>query len=203
MLGLTPIEGGRIAFDGAPVDAGNREAMARLRRRGQFVFQDPYAALNPRMTVGAALREVLKVHGRPEGEAKALLAEVGLEAVVAGRRPGGLSGGQRARVVIARALAVHPEFLVLDESVAALDTAIREAVLQLLDRLARERGLTYVFISHDLEVVAAFCDRVAVMHLGQIVELGTAARVMTAPEHPYTQRLLASQPGQILHHRFE
>ena len=203
MLGLMPIEAGRIAFDGAPVDAEDREAMARLRKRGQFVFQDPYAALNPRMTIGAALREVLQVHGRPTEDAERLLAEVGLEADVAGRLPSGLSGGQRARVVIARALAVDPEFLVLDESVAALDTAIREAVLQLLDRLARERRLTYVFISHDLEVVAAFCDRIAVMHEGRIVELGNAKRVMAEPEDVYTQRLLASQPGQKLHQHFE
>ena len=203
MLGLTPIEAGRIAFDGEPVEAADRAAMGRLRKRGQFVFQDPYAALNPRMTVEAALREVLQVHGRPVGDAERLLAEVGLEAQVAGRLPGGLSGGQRARVVIARALAVDPEFLVLDESVAALDTAIREAVLQLLDRLARERGLTYVFISHDLEVVSAFCDRIAVMHRGRIVELGSAERVMEDPREGYTRQLLASQPGQRLHQKFE
>ena len=149
------------------------------------------------------MREVLQVNGRPVREVERLLAEVGLEAEVAERLPGGLSGGQRARVVIARALAVDPEFLVLDESVAALDTAIREAVLQLLDRLARERGLTYVFISHDLDVVAAFCDRIAVMHEGRIVELGKAEHVMTEPKDAYTRQLLASQPGQNLHQQIE
>ena len=125
LLGLTGIDAGHIAFDGEPVRPDDRKRMAALRKRAQLVFQDPYAALNPRMTIGAALSEVLQTHGRPAEEATELLDEVGLDHGVAHRYPGGLSGGQRARAVIARALAVHPEFMVLDESVAALDTAIR------------------------------------------------------------------------------
>lgn len=198
LLGLSPTDAGHIVFDGTPVEPATLPA---LRRRAQLVFQDPYAALNPRMTIGAALREVLATHGHPAERAAALLAEVGLPEDTASKRPGNLSGGQRARVVIARALAVEPEFLVLDESVAALDTAIRESVLALLSDLADRRGLTYLFISHDLPVVAGFCDRVAVMHAGQIVELGPAAQVLERPQHPYTQELIASQPHRMAHIR--
>lgn len=201
LIGLTPFDSGRVTFDGTSVEANNRAAMSSLRRRAQLVFQDPYAALNPRMTIGAALREVLITHGHPIQRADDLLTEVGLSPETANKKPGQLSGGQRARVVIARALAVEPEFLVLDESVAALDTAIRESILELLQDLANQRGLTYLFISHDLHVVAGFCDRVAVMHQGQIVESGTAHDVLHTPQHPYTQQLIASQPDHMARER--
>ncbi|MGB2423998.1 MAG: ATP-binding cassette domain-containing protein, partial [Flavobacteriales bacterium] len=150
-----------------------------------------------RMTVGAALQEA--VGQRLEGEGPTvneLLEEVGLSAEDAARRPGSFSGGQRQRIVLARALALSPEFLVLDESVAALDLRIQAEILDLLQELCERRGLTFLFISHDLNVVGAVCDRIAVMQAGELVEEGPADQILSCPQHPYTQRLLSSRPGQ-------
>jgi peptide/nickel transport system ATP-binding protein len=175
--------------------------MSDLRARAQLVFQDPYSALNPKLTVGSALQEVLRHIGKSPGEAKRgaeqLLEEVGLKAADAAKYPGGFSGGQRQRIVIARALAMAPEFLVLDESVAALDVQIQRDILDLLDRIGRERALTYLFISHDLDVVASFCDRLVILQKGRIVEQGETPEIMQSPRTAYTAELLASRPTNL------
>ncbi|MGB2229165.1 MAG: ATP-binding cassette domain-containing protein, partial [Flavobacteriales bacterium] len=169
---------------------------ATFRRAAQPVFQDPFSALNPSMTVGAALQEAVDARKDKQGPSVAgLLEEVGLSASDAARKPGSFSGGQRQRIVLARALALSPEFLVLDESVAALDLRIQAEILDLLKNLCERRGLTFLFISHDLNVVGAVCDRIAVMREGEIVEEGPAMQLLSSPQHPYTQRLLNSRPG--------
>ncbi|WP_067244803.1 ATP-binding cassette domain-containing protein [Microbacterium resistens] len=164
--------------------------------RPQLVHQNPRGALDPRWSVGRSIREALEAAGVPRahraGRARRLLAEVGLGPDLARRRPSALSGGQRQRVAIARALAADPRILVLDEPVSALDPTVRERVLELLRRLQRERALTMVFVSHDLDVVAAVADDVAVMQRGRIVEQGTVAQVFAAPQHPFTRELLAA-----------
>jgi peptide/nickel transport system ATP-binding protein len=166
-----------------------------------LVFQDPYSALNPKLTVGSALEEVLVHAGVKPTEAThhagRLLEEVGLEASDAAKYPGGFSGGQRQRIVIARALAVEPEFVVLDESVAALDVQIQRDVLELLDRIGRERQLTYLFISHDLDVVASFCNRLIILEKGRIVEAGETEDILRQPATEYTTELLASRPKNL------
>ena len=149
------------------------------------------------MTIGAALQEAVDQRLASEGPSvRELLEEVGLSADDATRRPGSFSGGQRQRIVLARALALSPEFLVLDESVAALDLRIQAEILDLLKTLCERRGLTFLFISHDLNVVGAVCDRIVVMQAGEIAEEGPAAQILSCPQHPYTQRLLSSRPGQ-------
>ena len=191
MLGLDQADEGEVKWKG-----GAAEGRA-FRRLAQPVFQDPFSALNPRMTVGAALQEAVNQRLAAEGPSvRELLEEVGLSAEDATRRPGSFSGGQRQRIVLARALALSPEFLVLDESVAALDLRIQAEILDLLKELCERRGLTFLFISHDLNVVGAVCDRIAVMQAGEIVEEGPAAQILSCPQHPYTQRLLSSRPGQ-------
>lgn len=201
LIGMLPTTSGTISFDGETVDPSNRTSMARLRKRAQFVFQDPYSALNPKLTVGSALEEVLVHAGTPASEAthqaRRLLEEVGLNASDAAKYPGGFSGGQRQRIVIARALAVEPEFVVLDESVAALDVQIQRDVLELLDRIGRERKLTYLFISHDLDVVASFCNRLIILEKGRIVEAGGTEDIMRQPATEYTAELLASRPKNL------
>ncbi|GAA1711384.1 dipeptide ABC transporter ATP-binding protein [Fodinicola feengrottensis] len=184
---------GTVRLGGEDVTTLGGRALRQVRRRIQLVFQDPYSSLNPRLTVGSALAEVLSVHGMktPVGE---LLETVGLAAGLAGRYPPELSGGQRQRVGIARALAVNPEILVLDEPVSALDVSVRAEVMNLLSRLRTDLGLTYVFISHDLGMVRHLCDRIAVMYLGQIVEIGGWQQVSDAPAHPYAQCLRAAIP---------
>jgi oligopeptide/dipeptide ABC transporter ATP-binding protein len=184
---------GTVTLGGEDVTSLRGAELRRVRQQIQLVFQDPYSSLNPRLTVAGALNEVLSVHGlkTPVGE---LLETVGLAASLGGRYPHQLSGGQRQRVGIARALAVDPEILVLDEPVSALDVSVRAEVMNLLARLRTERGLTYVFISHDLAMVRHLCDRVAVMYLGQIVEMGSWQEVSDTPAHPYAQSLRAAIP---------
>ena len=191
MLGLDQADAGEVTWKGGAA------AGRTFRRLAQPVFQDPFSALNPRMTVGAALQEAVNQRLTEGGPSVAeLLEEVGLAAEDADRRPGSFSGGQRQRIVLARALALAPEFLVLDESVAALDLRIQAEILDLLQSLCERRGLTFLFISHDLNVVGAVCDRIAVMQAGEIVEEGPADQILSCPQHPYTQRLLSSRPGQ-------
>ena len=192
LLGLNTWDEGDVTWKGgAPKGAA-------FRRAAQPVFQDPFSALNPSMTVGAALQEAVDARADKLGPTVAqLLQEVGLNASDAARRPGSFSGGQRQRIVLARALALSPEFLVLDESVAALDLRIQAEILDLLKDLCARRGLTFLFISHDLNVVGAVCDRIAVMREGEIVEEGPAMQVLSSPQHPYTQRLLNSRPGSL------
>ncbi len=187
-----------MRFDGVDLLAATGAELRRLRRRLQIVYQDPYASLNPRLTVGAIVADPLRVHGQygadgPE-RVRALLEQVGLDAAVTHRYPHEFSGGQRQRIGIARALALHPDLLVLDEPISALDVSIQAGVLNLLDELQRTLGLTYVFVAHDLAAVRHVADLVAVMYLGKLVEFGPADHVYDTPQHPYTQALLSAVP---------
>ncbi|TDD83790.1 ATP-binding cassette domain-containing protein [Actinomadura darangshiensis] len=197
LLGLERPDEGTVEVGGESVHALGKRGLRALRRRMQPVFQDPYDSLNGRMTVGQIIAEPLRVH-RVEGDAKAkvreLLKTVTLSPDLAGRYPHELSGGQRQRVAIARAIALEPEFLVCDEPVSALDVSVQAQVVNLLRRLQDERGLTYLFISHDLALVRHLAHRVAVMYLGRIVEEGDTAELFADPRHPYTQLLLAAAP---------
>jgi ABC-type glutathione transport system ATPase component len=200
ILRLQPATSGKVTFDGQEIFSLQSEALRLLRRRMQIVFQDPSSALNPRMTVGDAIAEGLEIHRLlPEREIPArvrnLMEEVGLDPASAGRYPRSFSGGQRQRVGIARALAVDPALLVLDEPVSALDVSVQAQVLNLLLALQQRRGLSYLFVAHDLAVVRQVAHRVAVMYLGKIVETGPTDDVLTAPKHPYTQALLAAAPA--------
>ena len=193
---------GRVLFDGVDITDVSARALRPLRRRMQIVFQDPVGSLNPRLRVADALREPIVVHHLLEGDAvearvRSLAADVGLDADTLTRYPHELSGGQRQRVGIARALSVEPEFIVADEPVSALDVSVQAQVLNLLVDLKRAFHLTYLFISHDLHVVRYVSDRVAVMHLGRIVELGPTEEVFAHPAHPYTKELLAATPGVL------
>lgn len=199
LLNLITPTSGEVVFDGMRLDRLSGRELAKARRRFQIVFQDPYASLNPRMRIGAALTEPLKVHfgwdkERCEARVQELLRTVGLSAEHANRFPHEFSGGQRQRVGIARALALEPEMIVLDEPVSALDVSIQAGVINLLRRLQAELGLAYVFIAHDLSVVKHISDRVAVMYLGKIVEIGTRDELYHRPAHPYTQALLSAVP---------
>jgi oligopeptide transport system ATP-binding protein len=196
---LDPTEG-TVRFDGQDVTALSDAALRPMRRRMQIVFQDPMSALNPRMTVRAALGEPLRIHGlvksADEEEAKVtdLLAKVGLRKEHASRYPHEFSGGQRQRIVIARALSVGPELVVCDEPVAALDVSIQAQVVNLLRDLQDAMGLAYLFVAHDLSVVRFMSRRVAVMYLGRIVETAGAGAIYEAPKHPYTKALLSAIP---------
>jgi oligopeptide/dipeptide ABC transporter ATP-binding protein len=190
---------GTIVFDGVDITRTPRRQLRPVRRRMQIIFQDPVSSLNPRMTIGSMLSEPIRVHGFARaadvgGRVESLLERVGLSPSVMGRYPHELSGGQRQRVGIARALSVEPDFIVADEPVSALDVSIQAQVLNLLADLKESLALTYLFISHDLHVVRSLSDRVAVMYLGRIVELGAKTTLFSTPAHPYTRALLAATP---------
>jgi oligopeptide transport system ATP-binding protein len=197
IMGLLPATGGTIWLEGKNLTAA--AAIGEARRSLQMVFQDPFASLNPRMTVADTLAEPLRVHKlRPAADIPARVAElaalVGIPARNLGKYPHEFSGGQRQRIAIARALALEPRVIVADEPVSALDVSIQAQILNLLAKLVRELGLSLVFIAHDLSVVKHLSDRVAVMYLGRIVELGTATDVIERPQHPYTRALVSAVP---------
>lgn len=199
LLRLIEPTAGQAFFDEVDIFGLDRKGLQRLRRRAQIIFQDPYGSLNPRLTVGDALREVLEVHRLASGRAAdrrvhELLELVGLSPAHARRYPHEFSGGQRQRIGIARALSVEPEFIICDEPVSALDVSVQAQILNLLLDLQERFGLTYLFIAHDLSVVEHVSDRIAVMYLGRIVEIGETAEVIGAPSHPYTRALLSAVP---------
>ena len=199
LLDLIPPTSGEVLFDGQSLTTTKGKALSKMRQRFQIVFQDPYASLNQRMTVGNTLGEPLKVHfgwrdDQIQDRVQELLTIVGLSPEHANRFPHEFSGGQRQRVGIARALAVEPELIVLDEPVSALDVSIQAGVVNLLELLQDQLGLAYVFIAHDLSVVRHISDRVAVMYLGKIVEEGSRDTIYGQPGHPYTQALLSAVP---------
>jgi peptide/nickel transport system ATP-binding protein/oligopeptide transport system ATP-binding protein len=199
VLRLIDPTAGRIRFDGRDVTALNERELRPLRRNAQLIFQDPYASLNPRMTVGRILAEPLALHdvvppSRRAERVTELLRLVGLEPRLISRYPHEFSGGQRQRIAIARALAVEPKLIVCDEPVSALDVSIRAQVINLLRDLQQRLGLAYIFISHDLAVVKHIADRVAVMHFGRFVEIGLNQALFTNPRHPYSRALLSAIP---------
>lgn len=199
LVGLVRPDSGTVTVDGRPrATRTPRRKAARLARAReiQIVFQDPYLSLDPRLTAHQCLRTALRLHGRDENLAGELLDRVGLGEREAGARPRQLSGGRRQRLAIARAPAVDPRVLVLDEAVAALDVSIQAQILQLLDGIRRDTGVALVFVSHDLAVVQHITDDVLVMRHGRVVEQGPIRRVLTEPAHPCTRLLLAAVPGE-------
>ncbi len=198
LLNLQPATSGEVRYQGRELTSLSHSEMRSLRRDLQIVFQDPYASLDPRMPVNEIVAEPLRIHGRYGDEGRAvvrdLLRTVGLKPEHGNRFPHEFSGGQRQRIGVARALALRPKVLVLDEPVSALDVSIQAGVLNLLDELQSELGLSYLFVSHDLSVVRHIADRIAVMYLGTIVETGTSQELFEAPAHPYTQALISAIP---------
>jgi oligopeptide/dipeptide ABC transporter ATP-binding protein len=199
VLRLIEPDAGSVMFGGVDVRAAGGAALRELRQRMQIVFQDPYSSLNPRRTIRQALEEPLRVHGR--GTRKEIaekvdtaMAEVGLPKSAIDRYPHEFSGGQRQRIGIARALVLDPELIVADEPVSALDVSVQAQILRLMEGLRERRGLSFLFVSHDLGVVRHFCDRLCVMYLGRIVEEGATAAVLDQPMHPYTRLLRDSSP---------
>ena len=198
-LNLVNPTGGEVLFRGRPIQGFDDREMLPLRREMQMIFQDPFASLNPRMTVGRIVGEPLVIFSElsrrdRELEVMRLLQLVGLNPRFLNRYPHEFSGGQRQRIGIARALAVHPKVIFCDEPVSALDVSIQAQVVNLLDDLQQKLGLAYVFIAHDLAVVRHICDRVGVMYLGRVVEIGSAEEIYRDPRHPYTQALLSAVP---------
>jgi oligopeptide/dipeptide ABC transporter ATP-binding protein len=199
IMGLLPVSAGSVEFEGQDITKLSRSGMRPLRREMQMIFQDPYGSLNPRRRVGSIIGDPFAIHKIADGEdrvrrVKELMELVGLNPEHYNRFPADFSGGQRQRIGVARALALRPKLLVCDEPVSALDVSIQAQVINLLDDLQDELGLSYIFIAHDLSVVRHVSDRVAVMYLGKVVELGTAERLYTAPRHPYTNALLSAVP---------
>jgi oligopeptide transport system ATP-binding protein len=199
ILQLYPVTSGNIYFEGEDVTALRGEALRHVRPRLQMIFQDPHASLNPRMTVGSIVAEPLREHSVVRGQklkarVEELLDLVGMDPAFANRYPHEFSGGQRQRIGIARALALNPDFIVCDEPIAALDVSIQAQVVNLLEELQDELGLTYLFISHDLSMIRHIADRVAVMYLGKIMELAARRDLYREPLHPYSQALLSAVP---------
>jgi len=199
ILRLVEPTSGTISFDGRDITRLSGEALRRARRRMQMIFQDPFSSLDPRQSVGSLLAEPIEVHGLAKGRevddrVRDLLEVVGLPPASAGRYPHEFSGGQRQRIGIARALAVRPELIVADEPVSALDVSIQAQIINLMEKLQDEFGLTYLFVAHDLAVVRHIADRVAVMYLGKIVEVASSDELYIAPLHPYTIALLSAIP---------
>ena len=200
LLRLVPATSGEVVFDGTDVMALRPRALRALRRRIAIVFQDPFASLNPRLTVGRSIAEPLEIHGLRDGRAarrsriEELLELVGLDREHRHRFPHELSGGQRQRVGIARALATEPDCLIADEAIASLDVSMQAQIMNLLLELREELGVAQIFIAHDLAAVQHVSDRIAVMYLGKVVETGPAEQVTRDPQHEYTRRLLTAVP---------
>lgn len=199
VMGLYSATGGTVNFDGVEIHSLNKHDKKKFARRAQIIFQDPYASLNPRMTVGDIIGEGIDIHNLHKGQERTdrifkLLELVGLNKEHASRFPHEFSGGQRQRIGIARALAIEPDFIVCDEPISALDVSIQAQVVNLLIKLQKELGLTYLFIAHDLSMVKHISDRVGVMYLGTMVELASSHDLYSKPLHPYTQALLSAIP---------
>jgi len=195
IVGLHEASGGHVFLNGRDISGTSRRARSFERREMQIVFQDPYASLDPRMSVHEIIAEPLRINGMYSRErVTKMLTAVGLQEGAATRKPAEFSGGQRQRIAIARALALDPELVILDEAVSALDVSIQAQIINLLKALQRASGVAYLFIAHDLSVVRYISDRVAVMYLGRIVESGTRDEVFGSPQHPYTQALLSAVP---------
>lgn len=199
IMGLYEATGGQVIFDGVDIHSLHKKEKKEFTKRAQIIFQDPYSSLNPRMTVEDIIGEGIDIHGLYKGEERRqrihqLLEMVGLNKEHALRFPHEFSGGQRQRIGIARALIMEPEFVVADEPISALDVSIRAQVLNLLNELKKTKGLTYLFIAHDLSVVRFISDRIAVIHKGRIVELAEAEELFLHPLHPYTKALLSAVP---------
>ncbi|MFY9136563.1 dipeptide ABC transporter ATP-binding protein [Zwartia sp.] len=199
LMGLTKVTSGQVIFEGSPVNLAHAHSLKSLRRNMQFVFQDPFASLNPRMRVGECIAEPMVIQGLASGaeasrRVAALMERVGLDPATVHRWPHEFSGGQRQRICIARALSVNPKVLIADEAVSALDVSIRAQIVNLLIDLQDDLGISYLFISHDMAVVERVSHRVAVMYLGQIVEIGPRRAIFENPQHPYTKKLMAAVP---------
>lgn len=199
VMGLYEATGGQVIFDGVDIHSLHKKEKKEFTKRAQIIFQDPYSSLNPRMTVEDIIGEGIDIHGLYKGEERRqrihqLLEMVGLNKEHALRFPHEFSGGQRQRIGIARALAIEPEFIVCDEPISALDVSIQAQVVNLLIKLQKELGLTYLFIAHDLSMVKHISDRVGVMYLGTMVEMTTSEELYTNPAHPYTKALLSAIP---------